>query len=71
MEARGSSGRWYGGLAGIVGPRRLLSRSTCPLSALAAKLDAVLTVYLDQNKWIDLARAETGHPLGAPCSEGG
>jgi hypothetical protein len=36
------------------------------LSALAAKLDAVLTVYLDQNKWIDLARAETGHPLGAP-----
>lgn len=26
----------------------------------------MLTVYLDQNKWIDLARAETGHPLGAP-----
>jgi hypothetical protein len=26
----------------------------------------VLTVYLDQNKWIDLARAETGHPKGAP-----
>jgi hypothetical protein len=26
----------------------------------------VLTVYLDQNKWIELARAETGHPLGAP-----
>lgn len=25
----------------------------------------VLTVYLDQNKWIDLARAETGHPQGA------
>jgi hypothetical protein len=25
----------------------------------------VLTVYLDQNKWIDLARAATGHPGGA------
>lgn len=25
----------------------------------------VLRVYLDQNKWIDLARAATGHPLGA------
>lgn len=24
----------------------------------------MLTVYLDQNKWIDLARAETGHPKG-------
>jgi hypothetical protein len=29
----------------------------------------MLTVYLDQNKWIDLARAETGHPLGAPFKE--
>jgi hypothetical protein len=29
-------------------------------------MDVVLTVYLDQNKWIDLARAETGHPKGAP-----
>jgi hypothetical protein len=42
----------------------------CParhaLSAPVVKLDTVLTVYLDQNKWIDLARAETGHPLGAP-----
>jgi hypothetical protein len=28
-------------------------------------MDDVLTVYLDQNKWIDLARAETGHPGGA------
>ena len=28
-------------------------------------MDGVLTVYLDQNKWGDLARAETGHPLGA------
>jgi hypothetical protein len=28
-------------------------------------MDEVLTVYLDQNKWIDLARAETGHPRGA------
>lgn len=26
----------------------------------------MLTVYLDQNKWIDLARAETGHPRGKP-----
>ncbi|GAA2964639.1 hypothetical protein [Microbacterium schleiferi] len=26
----------------------------------------MLRVYLDQNKWIDLARAATGHPLGAP-----
>lgn len=25
----------------------------------------MLTVYLDQNKWIDLARAESGHPQGA------
>lgn len=25
----------------------------------------MLTVYLDQNKWIDLARAETGHRQGA------
>jgi hypothetical protein len=25
----------------------------------------VLAVYLDQNKWIDLACAETGHPDGA------
>ncbi|KAB1650399.1 hypothetical protein [Pseudoclavibacter endophyticus] len=25
----------------------------------------MLTVYLDQNKWIDLARAATGHPQGA------
>jgi len=24
----------------------------------------VLRIYLDQNKWIDLARAATGHPLG-------
>ncbi len=29
----------------------------------------VLTVYLDQNKWIDLARAETGHPKGEPFVE--
>lgn len=29
----------------------------------------MLTVYLDQNKWIDLARAETGHPDGAPFVE--
>ncbi|WP_067097531.1 hypothetical protein [Mycobacterium sp. 852002-40037_SCH5390672] len=36
------------------------------MSALTVKLEPVLTVYLDQNKWIDLARAETGHPLGAP-----
>lgn len=36
------------------------------LSASTVKLDTVLTVYLDQNKWIDLARAEIGHPLGAP-----
>jgi hypothetical protein len=28
-------------------------------------MDGVLTVYLDQNKWIDLARADTGHPMGA------
>lgn len=26
----------------------------------------MITVYLDQNKWIDLARAATGHPLGVP-----
>jgi hypothetical protein len=25
----------------------------------------MLTVYLDQMKWIDLARAESGHALGA------
>lgn len=25
----------------------------------------VLRIYLDQNKWVDLARAATGHPLGA------
>jgi hypothetical protein len=24
----------------------------------------VLRIYLDQNKWVDLARAATGHPLG-------
>lgn len=29
----------------------------------------VTRVYLDQNKWIDLARAETGHPLGAAFVE--
>jgi hypothetical protein len=29
----------------------------------------VLTVYLDQMKWIDLARAETGHALGADFVE--
>lgn len=29
----------------------------------------VLTVYLDQMKWIDLARAETGHALGAATVE--
>jgi hypothetical protein len=29
----------------------------------------MLTIYLDQNKWIDLARAESGHPLGAPFVE--
>lgn len=29
-------------------------------------MDNVLTVYLDQNKWIELARAENGHALGAP-----
>lgn len=29
----------------------------------------MLTVYLDQNKWIDLARAETGHPDGDPFVE--
>lgn len=29
----------------------------------------VLTVYLDQNKWIDLARADTGHPHGEPFIE--
>lgn len=46
--------------------RETISRSTRRVSALAVKLDVVLTVYLDQNKWIDLARAETGHPLGAP-----
>ncbi len=27
-------------------------------------MDGVLTVYLDQNKWIDLARANAGHPMG-------
>lgn len=30
---------------------------------------SVLTIYLDQNKWIDLARAETGHPRGEPFLE--
>lgn len=30
---------------------------------------SMLTVYLDQNKWIDLARAETGHPDGEPFVE--
>jgi hypothetical protein len=30
---------------------------------------SVLTVYLDQNKWVDLARAETGHPDGEPFVE--
>ncbi len=30
---------------------------------------SVITVYLDQNKWIDLARAETGHPDGEPFFE--
>lgn len=29
----------------------------------------MLTVYLDQMKWIDLARAETGHPKGAAFVE--
>lgn len=29
----------------------------------------MLTVYLDQNKWIDLARAETGHPRGVAFGE--
>lgn len=29
-----------------------------------AETGTVLTVYLDQNKWIDLARAATGHPRG-------
>lgn len=29
----------------------------------------MLTVYLDQNKWIDLARAETGHRDGVPFVE--
>lgn len=29
----------------------------------------MLTVYLDQNKWIDLARAETGHSAGKPFVE--
>lgn len=27
--------------------------------------ERVLRVYLDQNKWVDLARAGTGHRLGA------
>ncbi|MEV7757829.1 hypothetical protein AB0O16_07625 [Microbacterium sp. NPDC089180] len=29
----------------------------------------MLRVYLDQNKWIDLARAATGHPAGARYTE--
>lgn len=29
-------------------------------------MDVVLTVYLDQMKWIDLARAQVGHPKGEP-----
>ncbi|GCB01841.1 hypothetical protein NCCNTM_54750 [Mycolicibacterium sp. NCC-Tsukiji] len=32
-------------------------------------MKGVLTVYLDQNKWIDLARAATGHPKGAAFVE--
>ncbi|MUL47109.1 hypothetical protein FZI85_04055 [Mycobacterium sp. CBMA293] len=32
-------------------------------------MNSVLTVYLDQNKWIDLARAATGHPRGAEFVE--
>ena len=56
--------------------RRLLSGAVLervehllrPLSLLKATMDGVLTVYLDQNKWIDLARAETEHPRGAASS---
>lgn len=29
----------------------------------------MLRVYLDQNKWVDLARATTGHRLGAPFKD--
>ena len=29
----------------------------------------MLRVYLDQNKWVDLARARTGHRLGAPFED--
>ncbi|WP_433003254.1 hypothetical protein [Kribbella sp. CA-294648] len=29
----------------------------------------VLRIYLDQNKWVDLARAATGHRLGAPFAD--
>jgi hypothetical protein len=29
----------------------------------------VLRIYLDQNKWVDLARATTGHPRGEPFTD--
>ncbi|TDO33205.1 hypothetical protein EV643_1333 [Kribbella sp. VKM Ac-2527] len=29
----------------------------------------MLRVYLDQNKWVDLARAAVGHPLGEPFQD--
>lgn len=29
----------------------------------------MLRIYLDQNKWVDLARAATGHRLGKPFKD--
>lgn len=51
---------WFGGA---------ISASADRLFAPGGEDGFVLTVYLDQNKWIDLARAETGQPKGEPFVE--
>lgn len=45
------------------GPGRLSVAESKTVPAVR-KTDPMITVYLDQMKWIDLARAKTGHPLG-------
>ena len=41
-----------------------ISRGTEGDTPAFRKTDHMITVYLDQMKWIDLARARTGHPFG-------
>lgn len=54
---------------GVFGHTDLLVAGVGLVVGAGGEDSSVLTIYLDQNKWIDLARAETGHPDGRPFVE--